>query len=137
MIQTVCPKCNVESRMTNGREIYPHRKDLYTKTFYKCDVCLGYVGCHPKSTRPLGTPANAELRKARNSVHALIDPIYKASPHKKGARSNMYEYMANAMGISRDECHVGMFNIEQCSKACRIMENVNYQIIEKAALKGE
>ena len=53
---TGCEK-NVNARLTDGKERYPHRQDLYELPFWVCDNCGGYVGCHHKTnqrTKPLG-----------------------------------------------------------------------------------
>jgi len=67
-----CISCNakVEAVKTNGKEIYPHRKDLYTKIFYKCPFCLNYVGCHPGTEKPLGCIPTKELKQARIKTNA-------------------------------------------------------------------
>ena len=77
-----CIECAaiVIARLTKGKEIYPHREDLSTLPFWKCDQCGNYVGCHHQSqdrTRPLGCIPNAEMKNARKHIHALLDPIWK------------------------------------------------------------
>jgi hypothetical protein len=50
-------KSEVQVRLTDGSEIYPHSPDLHHIPFWKCDACKNYVGCHWKTkdrTRPLG-----------------------------------------------------------------------------------
>lgn len=52
-----CCENDVHARLTDGREIYPHRHDLYSLPFWRCDGCGNHVGCHHKTkdrTRPLG-----------------------------------------------------------------------------------
>lgn len=46
--QIHCCGCGetVTARLTDGREIYPHRQDLSGLPFWKCDTCGNYVGCH-------------------------------------------------------------------------------------------
>jgi hypothetical protein len=58
----------VQARLTDGREIYPHRPDLADLPFWKCDGCGNHVGCHHKTndrTRPLGNIPTPEIRIAR------------------------------------------------------------------------
>lgn len=49
-----CNECgkDVECRLTNGSEIYPHRGDLKDLPFWIHDVCGNYVGCHHKTDNP-------------------------------------------------------------------------------------
>lgn len=85
-------------RLTNGVECYPHRPDLYGLPFWKCDVCGNFVGCHHKTsnpTHPLGNIPTPELKKARQNIHALIDPIWQSGKMK---RKEVYARMTDAMG---------------------------------------
>lgn len=82
MSDLFCCGCNkkVQARLTDGSEIYPHRKDLYELPFWKCDICENYVGCHHKTedrTRPLGCIPTKEITNARKHIHALLDPIWE------------------------------------------------------------
>lgn len=98
-------KREVQPRLTNGREVYPHRKDLARAPFWICDTCNNYVGCHRKSndpTRPLGVIPTPELRYERRKLHSILDPIWKSGQMKRAA---VYQWMADALGV--DEFHVG------------------------------
>lgn len=89
----------VEARLTNGAEIYPHRSDLHELPFWKCDACGNYVGCHHKTntpTKPLGFIATPEIRRARQKIHKLIDPIWK---EKRLTRTKVYRQIARRMGL--------------------------------------
>ena len=47
MREILCCGCGgekVQARLTHGSEIYPHRKDLYSLPFWKCDACGNFVG---------------------------------------------------------------------------------------------
>ncbi len=141
----VAPSCSTCSgrlaRLTDGREIYPHRSDLHDKPIWKCDGCGGYVGCHPGSTRSLGTPADAALRFARSALHdRMIDPLWhladmQACYHpedeaarskiRKAARSRTYAYLAEQLDLSRDECHTAMFDLVICRRAWTALRGVS------------
>lgn len=132
----------MRARLTDGCEIYPHRRDLFAKNFYKCDACSGYVGCHPGTTNALGTPANAELRNARSLLHErMIDPLWQTADQsvdykpedeaarltiRRAARSRVYAYLAFRMKLTRDQTHTGMFTIEQCREAWRCLQGITY-----------
>lgn len=144
----LCPSCDAPARLTDGREIYPHRADLADKRVWKCDPCGGYVGCHPGGTEPLGTPAGPALRRARMELHhERIDPLWKAAhlnypnpPTKKQsvgqinrvARSRVYQFLADRMGIDGADCHTGMFTLEQCRAARRALDGVTYPYASRA-----
>lgn len=72
--------CDVQARLTNGKEIYPHRPDLYQLPFWRCDSCKCHVGCHHKTdnpTRPLGCIPTGAIVNMRKRIHAVIDPLWK------------------------------------------------------------
>lgn len=95
-----CVGCatDVEARLTTGKEIYPHRPDLFSLPFWKCDSCFGFVGCHHKTskrTAPLGCIPTKELKNARIHLHALIDPIWQSGVVK---RRELYEEISKLVG---------------------------------------
>lgn len=131
MTTPICPKCHIESRLTTGKEIYPHRPDLHSRYYYKCDRCGGYVGCHGTTSNPLGTPADAHLRHARHVIHSIIDPLWKSQTPKKKARGKVYGYLSRKLEIPLSETHVGMFDIERCRQAYRLMKSVSFADIQQ------
>ncbi|WP_020474495.1 zinc-finger-containing protein [Zavarzinella formosa] len=89
----------VEARLTDGREIYPHRPDLHAQPFWKCDRCGNYVGCHWKTknpTEPLGNIPTPELRNARKHIHAILDPLWQS---KRYGRKELYGMISDHMGF--------------------------------------
>lgn len=90
----------VMARLTNGREIYPHRQDLYELPFWKCDTCKNYVGCHWKTkdrTRPLGVIPTRAIMEVRKKIHEKLDPLWKYGiiPRKK-----LYAQISKELGYS-------------------------------------
>ena len=95
-----CCGCDgdVDARLTDGVEIYPHRPDLRSLPFWKCDACGNFVGCHHKTknrTAPLGYIPTPELKEARKKLHALIDPIWQSG---KMGRRELYAAMSRDLG---------------------------------------
>jgi hypothetical protein len=94
-----CGGEKVSARLTDGKEIYPHRPDLAALPFWKCDACGNYVGCHHetgKPTEPLGNIPTAELRKARKHIHAILDSLWKS---KRFRRKELYGIISDHMGF--------------------------------------
>lgn len=123
--QNFGPKClecgKHESNLVGGRVIYPHRPDLYKKDFWLC-ACGAYCGCHVSTKEPLGFPCGPKTRKARQEVHAVLDPLWKnASKGQKRRRGFIYEYLAREMGLPRDATHTAMFGVAQCEEALRFL----------------
>jgi hypothetical protein len=95
-----CCTCeqDVQARLTNGEEIYPHRKDLSDLPFWVCDTCGNYVGCHHKTknpTQPLGIIPSSEIRNARQHIHKILDPIWKSG---RTTRKALYADLTERLG---------------------------------------
>ena len=92
-----CQK-EVEARLTDGKEIYPHRQDLSNLPFWKCDDCGNYVGCHHKTkerTKPLGNIPTEEIREARSHIHMILDPLWRTGKYK---RKEIYGKLKQLLG---------------------------------------
>jgi len=128
----ICPYCGNESEITNGSKIYPFCDDLIGLRFWVCWPCDAYVGCHKANNKlgftgiePLGTLANAELRKLRSEVHKIFDPLWKNRVFR--SRKRAYNWLANVLKIPTDECHIGMFGINRCINAIELIKKAHYE----------
>lgn len=95
-----CITCQgiIKARLTNGKEIYPYRQDLYKLPFWICDQCHNFVGCHHRTrqrTRPLGCIPDKKMREARGYIHKLMDKILQT---KKIKRRDMYARLSQYKG---------------------------------------
>jgi uncharacterized protein YecE (DUF72 family) len=125
-----CLHCDRETKLVTGDKVYPLRTDLRSKFFWVCKPCVAFCGCHPGSTRSLGFPANKRTRQARSKLHELkLDPLWKQHPKskRKTARDDVYRFMSEAMGLSRDNTHTGMFTLEQCREAWTVLNNFEFK----------
>lgn len=110
----------VEARLTNGAEIYPHRRDLAGLPFWKCDGCKNYVGCHKRTNKPLGNIPTQELRDARKKIHALLDPLWKSGRMKRG---DVYRNLSKSLG---HEYHTGEIKtLEEARNVYRIVQQLH------------
>lgn len=112
-VPTVCNVCG-------GNVVIKTHKDIYGRDYsdwpyaYGCNSCGAYVGLHPFTAIPLGTLANKETRQARNQAKAPFEVIHK---HGYLSRSDAYQMLADKLGIEKEECHFGWFDIGMCRKA--------------------
>jgi hypothetical protein len=95
-----CCGCAIDvlPRLTDGKEIYPNRRDMSSIPFWKCDSCGNYVGCHHKTankTRPLGCIPTPSVRIARQKIHSIIDPLWRFG---NLSRSAVYKAVSKAIG---------------------------------------
>lgn len=98
-MELYCCQCgDVTARLTDGSEIYPHRPDLHSLPFWKCDQCGNFVGCTHKTkerTKPLGCIPTPEIREARKKIHVLLDSIWKG---KLLSRADVYAAISQEIG---------------------------------------
>ena len=129
-MQIYCTGCkkDVEARLTNGVERYPHRKDLADLPFWKCDGCKGYVGCHHKTntpTKPLGYIATPEILDARKKIHALLDPLWKTKLIKRG---QAYAYISHRFGR---HYHTGKLKtVEEAREVYKIVATLHNDLMK-------
>lgn len=79
-------------------------------------------GCHPGTTRPLGTVANEQTRNARIRAHSVFDQLWNPVMCGKlcfNSRKRAYEWLAKRMKMHKNDCHISMFSAEQCEEAER------------------
>lgn len=111
-----CPYCGKPAALKNSRVIY---KRDYGMVWICPDypACDAYVGCHKGTNKPLGRLANAELREAKKEAHAAFDPLWQDGAMKRTAA---YIWLAEQLGIERQACHVGMFDVAECRRVVEI-----------------
>ena len=114
---------DVTARLTDGREIYPHRRDLATLPFWRCDTCRNYVGCHHKTkdrTRPLGVIPTREIKAARQNIHRILDPIWK---QRRMGRRELYAEMGRRLGV--EEYHTAeLRSVDDAVKATHAAQSI-------------
>ena len=91
----VCSECSSAAFLVAGARIYPHRKDLHGRKFWLCP-CGAYVGCHPGTTLPLGSPAGKRLRILRQKVHDAIDPLWARKMTRDGLSKKAISALSSA-----------------------------------------
>ena len=120
-MEIYCCGCEmkVEARLTGGEEIYPHREDLYSLPFWKCDGCGNYVGCHHKTknrTNPLGCIPTPEIKKARQHIHKILDPIWQ---NGKMSRKEIYAELSERLGWKYHTAKIR--SVEEARKVYRLV----------------
>jgi hypothetical protein len=90
-------------------------------------VALSVLGAFAwGSVKVLGRLANKELRQMKQKAHAEFDPIWQAkaetasSKNRWHARNAGYKWLAQQIGITREKCHIGMFDVATCRRVIEI-----------------
>jgi len=90
--------------------------------FFGCSgfpQCEATVGCHPDG-EPLGTPANAPLKAARQRVHDVFDELWEGKGPR--VRRKAYDALAHTLRLDTDDCHIAMFDLALCERAIAAIE---------------
>lgn len=128
-IKIFCCECNkdINARLTDGTEVYPHREDLSKVPFWICDTCSNYVGCHNRilsTTVPLGVIPSQEIKDYRISIHSYIDPIWKNGYMK---RRDIYKHISEKIGKKYHTAELR--TVEDCKKVMEIVRELRINIV--------
>lgn len=108
-----CPHCRSSVSVVRNDEIYGKCYGDWPWA-YLCDGCGAYVGMHPFTAIPLGTLANEEQRRARKTCKVDFEVLWKTG---RITRDQAYAELADHMGIEKEACHFGWFDVDQCHAA--------------------
>lgn len=111
---TECPYCAGAVKIVSNAEIYSGKTYGEWPWAYLCKGCGAYVGMHPYTDIPLGSLADADLRKARKLAKQPFETWRRTRGIERG---EAYALLAKGMGIPVGECHFGWFDKERCEKA--------------------
>lgn len=128
----VCSYCTQPAQFLPSSESVYNGRDF--GPLWICRRCEAWVGCHPGTREPLGRLADKTLRRAKQAVHAVLDHLWldltaaypdltkPSSKIRAIARDRAYLWLAKQLGISSDECHVGMFDLARCQEAVATLQ---------------
>lgn len=123
MSTLLCRYCDREATFSPTSAHRYHGRDL--GPIWECIPCGAYVGCHPRSKRPLGCVASAETRALRVAAHAAFDPLWRAKMRRDGcsqseARTAAYRWLSECLGIAMKHCHMSMMDDDLLRAAAAI-----------------
>ena len=114
-LQTMrCPYCGAPMEIRPAGEIY--RKKTSTERLLVCSrypACDTYAQFIPGTDELLGSPADPALRRLRSRTHRSFDDVWK-----KGymSRSDAYLWMADFLGLRRDQAHIARLDAYRCRR---------------------
>ncbi len=116
-----CDYCGEEAMLKDDTFVYRGRSYGGKVWVCQCQPGWSWVGCHKhgEGNKPLGRLANKELRQWKIKAHEYFDPIWKEN-NKRYARKKAYQWLSRKMDIPFSECHIGMFDVDQCKKAVEL-----------------
>lgn len=118
----MCPDCNMPMiRITSS--VHRDRAGK-AKMFWKCinAWCTYRVSAHP-SGRPVGIPANVEMRQARIQLHDTMAKKFFGRPWKESTKQQRNEvYMWMKMHAPKP--HVGWMTLEECKQTISLINKI-------------
>lgn len=121
----ICPYCGNSADWVENKAVYG-RNFGRSYMIWLCKPCNAYVGCHNNTRKPLGTIANAQLRKERQATHKVIDPIWLCKKDRRKARTELYKMISDHFGY---EVHVGSSDERECRQIREFVE-LNQEALE-------
>ena len=117
--KVICPYCQQPAVLQSSKKVY-NGQDY--GPIWHCQPCGAWVGCHPGTNNPLGSLANAELRRWRWRAHLHFDTLWK----NKGimTRTQAYEWLQNITRLSPEEAHIGKFDARECKRLVGVMKTM-------------
>ena len=131
----ICPYCSKPAVLVDSVVVYRRSYGM----IWHCAPCRAWVGVHKGTIKPLGRLANEELRQWKIKAHAAFDPLWQAKFRHRAAggagktgtpggasykpafaRGSGYSWLATQMQIDKKDCHIGMFDVEQCKQVVQI-----------------
>lgn len=117
-----CPHCGAAMTLRPASDVY---RDCHNdRKLYVCNhypACNTYVAAHPGSNKPMGVPANGDLRHLRIQAHRKFDLIWKTGIM---TRENAYRWFADSFGMSLRDAHIGMCGEYHCRELIKLCDEV-------------
>ena len=67
------------------------------------------------------TPADQRTRDARQDAHAAFDRLWNSGKE----RTACYRRLAVHLGVPNKECHIGMFDFDQCQRVIEFAQTAS------------
>lgn len=106
-----CLHCDALAEKVVDASVRGHRSG--NRVIWVCRVCDAWVGCRRGTDKPLGLPANAEVRAARRLAHKHFDQLWKSG---EMTRTEAYKWLSQVMGLRYEQSHIARFDLDQCRR---------------------
>lgn len=129
-----CDCCDSEDvELTTNDRIYGKQYGEWPY-IYLCLECDAAVGCHPLTYNPLGKLASPETRALRKAAHQSFDTLWRQGLM---TRTDAYEWLASALRLKPDECHISMLSDSDLQKTEILSEGKVFQLREQIQEKRD
>ena len=113
-----CPHCGAAMILRPASEIYHDAKS--DRKLYVCHnypACNTYIAAHPNTDKPMGVPADGNLRNLRIQAHRKFDLIWRSGIM---TREEAYRWFADSFGLCLRDAHIGMCSEYRCRELIRL-----------------
>jgi len=113
-----CPMCGGPMPLLYGTHGWYYRCARFP--FCNCRHSAHQMGV--RAGQPLGRPADDETRAERVRAHKLFDSVWYHENPKISCRlrTQSYAWLAKRLGLTKDDCHIGLFDLKTCRKVKRL-----------------
>jgi hypothetical protein len=129
--EVACPYCDEAALFLSSSAALYGGRDY--GPVWACLPCHAWVGVHKDTRTPYGRLADGNLRRMRQDAHRYFDHLWhrklgELSPDRKRnvvlkqVRGDAYRWLASNMNLTNDECHIGMFDEDQCREVVRLCQ---------------
>lgn len=111
-----CPYCGSRALLRPASVVYGEKAADPAAPYYVCarfPACDAYVAAHKKNCLPMGSLANAELRRKRIQAHAALDRLWKGGLMSK---KQAYFWLQAKLDLPGEETHIGRFSTFRCEQ---------------------
>ena len=121
-----CPICGGYVMLTTTQKLNGNR---YGSGYcYVCTKCHASVSTHKNNfRRALGVLADKPTREMRKKCHEVFDKIWKKRGGNRNLRKELYQKLADRLGISIEDCHFSWLSLDELYKAYEICKELRLE----------
>ena len=119
-----CPYCGSRALLRPASVVYGARAAAPDAPYYVCaryPACDAYVAAHRRTRLPMGTLANAELRRQRIQAHLAFNRLWESGLMNK---KQAYLWLQAKLGLPEEETHIGKFSAYRCEQVIQLCGNL-------------
>lgn len=119
-VNTKCPYCGSRALLRPASVVYGPKASDPAAPYFICaryPACDAYVAAHKRTRLPMGSLANAELRRKRIQAHAALDRLWESGLMSK---KQAYLWLQAKLGLPGEETHIGRFSTFRCEQVIQL-----------------
>ena len=119
-----CPYCGSQAYLRPATVVYGKKASAPNAQLYVCGrfpACDSYVAAHRDSHLPMGTLANADLRRQRVMAHAAFNRLWESGLM---TRKQAYRWLQAKLGLPEQETHIGKFATYRCEQVIQLCNSL-------------